>query len=77
MNADEKKAQKVINTIRSLREKPGVDIYVDLTALHNELIKVDIEQYGKEILLTKINMKKLSEKTRDDLTYAAVDSLFE
>lgn len=75
MNINEKNAKKTIDTIKSLREKPGVEIYVDLTDLHNQLIKIHIEQYGKEILTKKINLDRLSETTREGLLYEAVGAV--
>lgn len=77
MNTDEKKAQKAIDTIKSLRGKPGVDIYVNLAELHNDSIRIDVWEYNKKILSNKINMMNISENIRDDLSHVAVRSLFE
>lgn len=63
---DEKKARNVITTMMGLEGKPGVDV---MLSLKDDVIKVNIERYGKRLVSTKIDTRKISEQTNDELTY--------
>lgn len=63
---DEKKARNVITTLMGFEGKPGVDVMLNL---EEDIIKVNIERYGKKLVSTKIDTRKISEQTNDELTY--------
>lgn len=64
---DEKKARNVITTLMGLEAKPGVDVMLNLE--EEDIIQVNIERYGKRLVSTKIDTRKISEQTNDELTY--------
>ena len=70
--SDEMKARKIIDTINSLREEPGVDTFINL---EEDFIEVTIEKFGKLVASEKFDMSKLSEMTNDEVSYA-VFSMF-
>ena len=69
---DEKRARKLIDTLRSITGKSGTDVFIHL---EDDILKVKVWEFGKKLLGTKINLEKITEMTHDEVSYVLLNAI--